>query len=114
MAVLPIIYLSLMLFLFGMALRLMWSSMKDINKILGTTPKKIHPELEGVQNGDELMVIKFEPDTQQEGSVDVKFTADKEFEDLYIEKSLQKRMEELDIDDEDDDDDDGDVVISRR
>ncbi len=107
-----------MLFLFGMALRLMWTNVNSINKMLGypvdTNPKKIHPELEGVQNGDELMVIKFESDSRQEGSVDVKFTADKQFEDLYIEKSLQKRMEELDIDDdEDDDDDDGDVVISR-
>ena len=53
--------------------------------------------------------MKFKPELDAEGTGDLKFTPDKEFEDVFLSKSLAKRMEELD--DEEDDDDDGDIIV---
>ena len=78
-----------------------------------TVTKKPHPEMEDVQNGDELLVIKFDEPDQIDRS---RFKLDSpELHNLGdpLHKSLQDRIEELNEDDEDDDDD-GDVVINRR
>ena len=78
-----------------------------------TVTKKPHPEMEDVQNGDELLVVKFDEPNQIDRS---KFKLDSpELHNLGdpLHKSLQDRIEELN-EDEDDDDDDGDVVINRK
>ena len=64
-----------------------------------TILKGLHPELEDVQPGDELMTVNFGEEKEEE-------------DPLY--KSLKNRINELneELDDEDDDeDDDGDVVV---
>ena len=66
--------------------------------------KRIHPEMEGVEPGEQLMGVTFERKTEC---------------DLEEYKALQERIEELksELEDpwEDDDDDDGDVpAIVRR
>ena len=61
----------------------------------------IHPELSETKDGDELMVVKFKPEIDAEGTMDIKFTPDDQFNDLFLKKSLEKRIDELD-DDEDD------------
>jgi len=78
-----------------------------------TVTKKPHPEMEDVQNGDELLVVKFDEPDQIDRS---RFKLDSpELHNLGdpLHKSLQDRIEELN-EDEDDDDDDGDVVINRK
>jgi len=66
--------------------------------------KRIHPEMEGVEPGEQLMGVTFEKKTEC---------------DLEEYKALQERIEELksELEDpwEDDDDDDGDVpaIIKR-
>ena len=47
------------------------------------------------------MVVKFKPEIDAEGMLDIKFTPDEQFNDLFLKKSLEKRIDELD-DDEDD------------
>ena len=84
------------------AVMLILRNVSDINKLNNpkTILKDLHPELEDVQPGDELMTVNF---------------GDKKEEDedpLY--KSLKNRINELneELDDEDEDeDDDGDVVV---
>ena len=66
--------------------------------------KRVHPEMEGVEPGEQLMGVTFERKTEC---------------DLEEYKALQERIEELksELEDpwEDDDDDDGDVpAIVRR
>ena len=112
------------------AIRLMvsgWSAYADVTKPLPKTQnplgsfsidkmtitKKPHPEMEDVQNGDELLVVKFDEPNQIDRS---RFKLDSpELHNLGdpLHKSLQDRIEELN-EDEDDDDDDGDVVINRK
>ena len=114
MTVLPILYLLSMVFLLVVALRLMWFNANQINKMLNNpvevNPRLQHPELDGVKNGDELMVVKFKPEIDSVGDLDIQFTPDEGFSDLFLSKSLNKRLDELD-EDEDEDDDDGDIVV---
>ena len=101
-----LVYLICFAAIVGMTFAFMWRNMSDILR-----PKKFvtHPELKDTKNGDELLVVKFKPEIDKEGTIDIQFTPDKKFEDLFLEKSLQKRIEELD----DEDDDDGDIVVRR-
>jgi len=114
MTIFPILYLLSMVFLLVVALRMMWFNVKEINKILNNpievNPKLQHPELDGVKNGDELMVVKFKPEIDAVGDLDIQFTPDEEFSDRFLSKSLNKRLDELE-EDEDEDDDDGDIVV---
>ncbi len=72
----------------------------DINKL--NKPKRtiqdLHPELENVQPGDELMTVNFGEENEEE-------------DPLY--RSLKDRINELneEDDDDDEDDDDGDVIV---
>tara|TARA_R100000234_G_scaffold95015_1_gene63276 strand:+ start:376 stop:726 length:351 start_codon:yes stop_codon:yes gene_type:complete len=116
MAVLPVLYLLAMVSLLVVALRLMWFNVNQINKLLNNqvevNPRLQHPELENVKNGDELMVVKFKPEIDAEGMLDIKFTPDDEFSDRFLRKSLNERLDELE-DDEDDDDGDVPAVVRR-
>ena len=84
------------------AVMLIVRNIRDINKLNNpkTILKDLHPELENVQPGDELMTVNFGEEKEDE-------------DPLY--KSLKNRIDELNeerYDDEDDDeDDDGDVVV---
>tara|TARA_B100000902_G_scaffold394215_1_gene450063 strand:- start:845 stop:1129 length:285 start_codon:yes stop_codon:yes gene_type:complete len=60
--------------------------------------RKPHPEMEDVEQGDELLVVNFIPDEEFQQRV-------KE-SDSYISQSLRDRIEEL----EEDEDDDGDII----
>ena len=102
-----IVYLySIVIVLIGVAvgiasLRLMFKNMIEINQLNNpkTILKDLHPELEDVQPGEELMAVNF---------------GDKEEEEDPLYKSLKNRINELneELDDEDEDeDDDGDVVV---
>ena len=103
-----IVYLySIVIVLIGVvigiaSLRLMFKNMIEINKLNNpkTIIKDLHPELENVQPGDELMTVKFGEENEEE-------------DPLY--KSLKNRInelnDELDDEDEDEDDDGGDVVV---
>jgi len=82
------------------ALKLISRTLDDINKLNNpkTILKDLHPELENVQPGDELMTVNFGEENEEDP--------------LY--KSLKNRIDELNderYDDEDDEDDDGDVVV---
>ena len=82
------------------ALMLILRNLSDINKLNNpkTILKDLHPELENVQPGDELMTVNFGEENEEDP--------------LY--KSLKNRIDELNeerYDDEDDEDDDGDVVV---
>ena len=94
-----VIFIVTSLILGVAAVILIWRNMMDINKL--NRPKRtiqdLHPELENVQPGDELMTVNFGEEKEDE-------------DPLY--KSLKDRINELnDEDDEDDDDDDGDVIV---
>ena len=56
--------------------------------------KPVHPEMAGVEPGEELMGVTFKQ---------------KEVDELQ--ESLKARIEELSNDDDEDDDDDGDVIV---
>ena len=102
-----IVYLySIVIVLIGVvigiaSLRLMFKNMIEINKLNNpkTILKDLHPELENVQPGDELMTVNFGEENEEDP--------------LY--KSLKNRInelnDELDDEDEDEDDDGGDVVV---
>ena len=83
------------------ALMLILRNLVDIRQLNNpkTILKDLHPELEDVQPGEELMAVNF---------------GDKEEEEDPLYKSLKNRInelnEELDGEDEDEDDD-GDVVV---
>jgi len=100
-----------MVYLLGMSLYLMYRNLSDIYKMNMGTPKVrlSHPELDEVEEGDELLVVKFKPEVDSEGTVDLKFTPDAKFNDIFLKKSLEKRLEELE--NEDEDDDDGDIIV---
>ena len=83
------------------AVMLILRNLVDIRQLNNpkTILKDLHPELENVQPGDELMTVNF---GEEKGDEDP----------LY--KSLKNRINELnnELDDEDEDeDDDGDVVV---
>ena len=101
-ALFNIIFIISFLILGVGALMLIWRNLDDINKL--NKPKRtiqdLHPELENVQPGDELMTVNFGEENEEDP--------------LY--KSLKNRIDELneeryDDEEEDEDDDDGDVVV---
>jgi hypothetical protein len=100
-ALFNIIFIISFLILGVGALMLIWRNLDDINKLNNpkTILKDLHPELENVQPGDELMTVNFGEENEEDP--------------LY--KSLKNRIDELNEerydDDEDDEDDDGDVVV---
>jgi len=112
--ILPMLYLLAMVSLLVVALRMMWFNVNQINKMMNNpvevNPRLQHPELENVKNGDELMVVKFKPEIDAEGMLDIQFTPDDEFSDRFLSKSLNNRLDELE-EDEDEDDDDGDIIV---
>ena len=86
-----------------------WHPMKDgglkspeFKKYMRTVTKRVHPEMQDVEPGTELMGVNFEQKTEC---------------DLDEYKDLQARIDalraELEGEDEEDEDDGGDVVISR-
>ena len=85
------------------AVMLIVRNIRDINKLNNpkTILKDLHPELENVQPGDELMTVNFGEENEEDP--------------LY--KSLKNRIDELneerydDEDDDEDEDDGGDVVV---
>ena len=95
-----VIFIVTSLILGVAAVMLIWRNMRDINKL--NRPKRtiqdLHPELENVQPGDELMTVNFGEENEEE-------------DPLY--KSLKDRINELneEDDDDDEDDDDGDVIV---
>ena len=93
-----IIFILTSLILGVAAVMLIWRNMMDINKL--NKPKRtiqdLHPELENVQPGDELMTVNFGEENEEE-------------DPLY--KSLKDRINELNDEDDEDDDDDGDVIV---
>ena len=95
-----IIFIITSLILGVAAVMLIWRNVVDINKL--NKPKRtiqdLHPELENVQPGDELMTVNFGEEKEDE-------------DPLY--KSLKDRINELneEDDDDDEDDDDGDVIV---
>ena len=83
------------------AVMLILRNLVDIRQLNNpkTILKGLHPELEDVQPGDELMTVNF---------------GDKKEDEDPLYKSLKNRINELNEeldDDEDDEDDDGDVVV---
>ena len=60
--------------------------------------RKPHPEMEDVEQGDELLVVNFIPDEEFQQRV--------RESDSYISQSLKDHIEEL----EEDEDDDGDII----
>tara|TARA_B100001250_G_scaffold354550_2_gene328491 strand:- start:5074 stop:5409 length:336 start_codon:yes stop_codon:yes gene_type:complete len=106
---LSLIFIAIMLCLTGAAFALIFRNLSDINK-LQSKPRRRHPELEEIKEGDELLVVKFNPDWE-EGEVDIKFTPDNNFTDKVLDKSLQKRIQELEDDDEDEGDGDVPAII---
>ena len=105
---LSLIFIAIMLCLTGAAFALIFRNLSDINK-LQSKPRRRHPELEEIKEGDELLVVKFNPDWE-EGEVDIKFTPDNDFTDRVLDKSLQKRIQQLNDPWDDEDDDDGDII----
>ena len=106
---LSLIFIAIMLCLTGAAFALIFRNLSDINK-LQSKPRRRHPELEEIKEVDELLVVKFNPDWE-EGEVDIKFTPDNNFTDKVLDKSLQKRIQELEDDDEDEGDGDVPAII---
>ena len=103
-ALFNIIFIISFLILGVGALMLIWRNLDDINKLNNpkTILKDLHPELENVQTGDELMTVNFGEEKEDQ-------------DPLY--KSLKNRInelnDELDDEDEDEDDDDGGDVVVR-
>ena len=103
MVLFNIIFIISFLILGVGALMLIWRNLDDINKLNNpkTILKDLHPELENVQPGDELMTVNFGEENEEDP--------------LY--KSLKNRIDELneerydDEDEDDDEDDGGDVVV---
>ena len=102
-ALFNIIFIISFLILGVGALMLILRNLSDINKLNNpkTILKDLHPELENVQPGDELMTVNFGEENEEDP--------------LY--KSLKNRIDELneerydDEDEDDDEDDGGDVVV---
>ena len=102
-ALFNIIFIISFLILGVGALMLIWRNLDDINKLNNpkTILKDLHPELENVQPGDELMTVNFGEENEEDP--------------LY--KSLKNRIDELNeeryVDEEDEEDDDGDMVVRK-
>ena len=93
MVLFNIIFIISFLILGVGALMLIWRNLDDINKLNNpkTILKDLHPELENVQPGDELMTVNFGEENEEDP--------------LY--KSLKNRINELndELDDEEEDED---------
>ena len=70
----------------------MSKEVRDYNAGKTPSPRVVHPEMEDVEVGDELLIVKFDDEPQDP-----------------LLQSLENRITELN--DRDDDDDDGDVVV---
>ena len=108
-----IIFLVISLSLLGGALWLMWSvgtsePMKNYRTGTWTTQvvKRVHPEMEGVEPGTELMGVNFD---EKPASCDLE-----EYKDLQARIEVLRAELEGEDDDDDDDDDGGDVVALNR
>ena len=108
MALVPILFLLSIAVLFIMAVNLMYRNLTSINAMLNNPVevKRRHPEMTEVKTGDELLVVKFKPEVDAEGTVDLQFTPDRALEDRMLNKALENRIAELE---DEDDDDDGDI-----
>ena len=105
-----IIFLVISLSLLGGALWLMWSAgtsepVQNYRTGTWTTQvvKRVHPEMEGVEPGTELMGVNFE---EKPTSCDLE-----EYKDLQARIDALRAELEGEDDDEEDEDDDGDVVV---
>ena len=106
-----IIFLVISLSLLGGALWLMWSAgtsepVQNYRTGTWTTQvvKRVHPEMEGVEPGTELMGVNF----QQKTECDLE-----EYKDLQARIDALRAELEGDIDEDDEDDDGGDLVVTR-
>jgi len=103
-----VIYVIISIALLGAAFTLIFKNLRDIDKIekgeynikekTTFVTKTVHPEMEEVEVGDELLVVRFdEPEKEQ----DPRFKLDSpELHNLgdSMYKSLQERIEELEGD----------------
>jgi hypothetical protein len=94
------IFIAISLILGVVAVMLICKNFIAINKLnkAKRTIQNLHPELENIQPGDQLMSVNFGEENEDE-------------DPLY--RSLKDRINELneEDDEEDDDDDDGDVIV---
>ena len=102
MVLFNIIFIISFLILGVGAVMLILRNLVDISQLNNpkTILKNLHPELEEVQPGDELMTVNFGDNKEEDA------------DPLY--KSLKNRINELNDeldDEEEDEDDDGDVVV---
>ena len=86
-------------------------SVRDYNAGTWTTQvtKRIHPEMEDVEVGDELLIVRFDEPKRE---MDPRFKLDSpELHNLGdpLHRSLQDRIDELN----DDDDDEGGLIVRR-
>ena len=104
-----IIYLILFVILFASTFaymfRMMGSVLVDVNR-----PKQ-HPELQGVEPGDQLLGVKFQGYEELTLDEVEKYppVAQRKIDDIELHRDLLDRIEELEDDDEDDGD--GDIPI---
>ena len=101
-----IMFVMLFAATFAYMFRMMGSVLVDVNK-----PKQ-HPELQGVEPGDQLLGVKFTG--YQELSLDEvekypMVSAQRSIEDIELIRDLQDRIDVLEDDDEDDGD--GDIPV---
>ncbi len=103
-----VIYVIISIAMLGAAFALMFRNLRDIDKIekgeynikekTTFVTKTVHPEMEEVEVGDELLVVRFdEPEKEQ----DPRFKLDSpELHNLGdpLHKSLKERIEELEED----------------
>ena len=103
-----LIYVVISIAMLGAAFALIFKNLRDIDKIekgeynikekTTFVTKTVHPEMEEVEVGDELLVVRFdEPEKEQ----DPRFKLDSpELHNLgdSLHKSLQERIEELEQD----------------
>ena len=94
----------------GAAFALMWRNLKSINELpmknyrqgewTTEVTKRIHPEMQDVEPGEQLMGVTFEKKTEC---------------DIEEYKDLQARIEELraELEGDDDDDDEGGLVVRK-
>ena len=121
-----VIYVIISIAMLGAAFALIFKNLRDIDKIekgeynikekTTFVTKTVHPEMEEVEVGDELLVVRFDEPKKEE---DPRFKLDSpELHNLgdSMYKYLQERIEELKQelkDPWDEEDDDGDIVVRR-
>ena len=111
-----ILYILISVAMLGAAFALIFKNLRDIDKIekgeynikekTTFVTKTVHPEMEEVEVGDELLVVRFdEPEKEQDPRFKLDSPALHNLDPLQ--QSLRDRIEELN---EDDDDDDGGII----